>query len=65
MLKKGGIPPAQCSGSDATDRLRETIIELDKTTRRYTKQLVCLTWAIAAMTLTILIFAMVMLAKPP
>lgn len=45
-----GIPLGQWSGSDATDRLRETISEFNAITERQTKQLIRLTWALVFLT---------------
>jgi hypothetical protein len=46
-----GIPLGQWSGSDATDRLRETIEALNKHTEKQNRTMVRLTWAILALTL--------------
>ena len=54
------IPLGQWSGSDATDRLRETIIELDKTTKRQTKWLIGLTCALVVPTIVIVILTVVL-----
>ncbi len=46
----GGIPLGVWSGSDATDQLRTTIVELNETTARQTRQMIRLTWALVVMT---------------
>jgi hypothetical protein len=45
-----GIPMGQWSGSDATERLRETIIELNKTAGCQTKILIWLTAVLVVLT---------------
>ena len=51
MVKaSGGIPLGIWSGSDATDQLRTTILELNDTTARQTRQMIRLTWALVVMT---------------
>ena len=46
----GGIPLGVWSGSHATDQLRTTIVELNETTARQTRQMIRLTWALVVMT---------------
>ncbi len=46
-----GIPLGQWSGSDATDRLRETIEALNKQAEKQNRTMVRLTWAILALTI--------------
>lgn len=58
-----GIPLGQWSGSDATNELRETIIKLDNSTRRQTRHMIGLTWAIAVMTLVLVVLTIVLLVK--
>jgi hypothetical protein len=51
MVKaSGGIPLGVWSGSDATNQLRETIIELSEATARQTRQMIRLTWTLVIMT---------------
>jgi hypothetical protein len=57
------IPLGQWSGSDATDRLRETMIELDKTAKRQTRWLIGLTWALVALTAVIAILTVVLVLE--
>ena len=45
-----GIPMGVWSGSDATEQLRLTIVELSEATAIQTRQLIRLTWALVAMT---------------
>ena len=55
MSANSGIPLGQWSGSDATDRLRETIIELNAATDRQTRTMVRLTWALIVSTVILTI----------
>jgi hypothetical protein len=45
-----GMPIGQWSGSDATQGLQHTIIQLNKDTTRQTETMIRLTWAILALT---------------
>jgi hypothetical protein len=45
-----GIPLSQWNGSDATMQLEETIKKFNEETSRQTRQLLILTWVIAALT---------------
>lgn len=47
------IPLGEWSGSDATDRLRDTIVALDQSSAKQTRTMVRLTWAIAALTVVL------------
>jgi hypothetical protein len=55
-----GIPLGQWSGSDATDRLRGTIVELSRVTECQTRTLVRLTWALVALTVVIVVLTVVL-----
>lgn len=48
------LPLGQLSGSDATDRLRQTIEEHQQASSRQTRHLIILTWAIVFLTLIML-----------
>jgi len=45
-----GIPLSDWSGSGATDRLRETVVEYSEATTKRTVQLVRLTWILVILT---------------
>ncbi len=60
-----GIPLSEWSGSGATDRLRETIVELSKTTEKQTRLLVWLTVALVVLTVAILVLTAVLVFNPP
>jgi hypothetical protein len=60
---RGGVPMGIWSGSDATDRLRNTIIELNKATERQTRTIVRLTWALVVLTLVIAIATILLLTR--
>lgn len=60
-----GISIGEYSGSDATNRLRETIIDLDKSTKRQTTWMIWLTLAIALMTLALLALTIVLVVREP
>jgi hypothetical protein len=54
-MATGGIPLGEWSGSDATDRLRESVDAANLATDRNTKTIIRLTWAIATMTLFLVV----------
>lgn len=58
-----GIPLSEWSGSGATDRLRETIIELNSTTERQTTRLLQLTWVLVVLTAVVVALTVVLLFK--
>lgn len=49
------IPLGQFSGSDATDRLRESIEQHQRATQRQTRTMIALTWAVTIMTVVMLV----------
>lgn len=49
-MAKSGIPLSEWSGSGATDRLRETVVEYSEATARQTAQLMRLTWLLVILT---------------
>ena len=59
-----GIPLAEWSGSAATDRLRETMVELAAKTDRQTRQMLFLTWALVVLTLVIAVLTVVLVVRP-
>ncbi len=65
MMAQGGIPLGQWSGSDATDRLRETLVDLNVSTERQTRTLIRLTWALVALTVVIVLLTAVLLLRTP
>lgn len=58
-----GIPLSEWSGSGATDRLRETIVELSSATERQTKRLLQLTWVLVILTGVVVALTVVLLFK--
>ncbi len=54
-MAQGGIPLGVWSGSDATDRLRESIEQASAESARQTRMMLRLTWAIAALTAVMLV----------
>ena len=58
------IPLGQWSGSDATDRLRETIVDLNGKTDRQTKVLIWLTIVLVILTVAILALTAVLVFDP-
>ena len=58
-----GIPLSDWSGSGATERLRETIIELNATTERQTRRLLQLTWVLVVLTAVVVALTIVLLFK--
>ncbi len=55
-----GIPLGQWSGSDATDRLRETLVELSEATAAQNRTMVRLTWALVVLTVVIVVLTIVL-----
>lgn len=49
-MSPGGIPLSEWSGSGATRELEQTIREFNAQSSRQTRQLLVLTWVIAALT---------------
>ena len=49
------IPVGQWSGSDATRELTQNIISLNEAANRQNRSMITLTWAIAIMTLVMLV----------
>ena len=49
-MPEGGIPLSDWSGSGATERLHETLVEFSAATSKQTAQLVRLTWALVVLT---------------
>jgi len=58
-----GIPMGQWSGADATDRLRQTMIDLSKTTEAQTKWLVRLTWVLVVMTAVLVVLTVILVVN--
>ena len=58
--KRTGIPLGVWFGSDATDRLRQTILDLDKSTKRQTTVLIWLTVAFVVLTLVLVLLTIVL-----
>jgi hypothetical protein len=57
------IPMGVWSGSDATERLRETIVELNEKTRRQTRLIVGLTGMLVALTIVLVVLTVVLLFR--
>jgi len=48
------------SGSDATERLRETIIDLNNTTKRQATVMICLTGVLVVLTVVLVVLTVVL-----
>jgi hypothetical protein len=59
-MPDSSIPMGEWSGSDATERLRETMVELSDRTERQTRQIVVLTVALVVLTVALVVLTVVL-----
>lgn len=59
----GGIPLGQWSGSDATDRLRQTVEKFAEDSKKQTRTMIGLTVAIAALTVIMVVEIAVQISR--
>jgi hypothetical protein len=59
----GGIPVADWSGSGATERLQETILDLSDKTARQTKVLIWLTGVLVVLTAVVVALTIVLVVR--
>ena len=61
-MGQGGIRVGELSGSDATNALHETIKKFNEQSGKQTAQMLRLTWAIAVLTVALLVGLVIQIA---